>query len=176
MSKSLWIRLVLPLVFVSGLTFLISIQWPTQGLFMNLATEVIGILITVLYVDWVLRYHEKQRWQSTDLIITNRLQILLNATISSIRSGLGFGPDIFGEGLMTSKRRDEVHKELIRIAERVIYPSVYQRVCALDSKAWELLANQVANAHNGILTFFHTFQARMEPNQLSILLAGSFVA
>ncbi len=170
MTKSLWSRLVLPLVLLFGFALLVNEVWSAGGFFLNLATEVIGILITVSYVEWILKRHERQRWHSTDARITNRLRILLNSTVSSIRNGLGFSPDILDERVLASNDLIAIHNEIIRVAEHVVSPVVYQRVRALDPKGWKSLAAQITNAHNGTLMFFNAFQARMNPDQISNLL------
>lgn len=170
MTKGFWGRLVLPLAFLFGLSLLIHREWPAEGFFLNLATEIVGILITISYVDWILKQHEKQRWQSTDKRIANRLRILLNATVSGIRDGLGFDPDIIDERVLMSQNPIAIHNESIRVAEHVISPVVYQRVRALDPRGWKSLATHITNAHNGTLAFLSAFQARLSPEQISDLL------
>lgn len=170
MTKNFWSCLVLPLVLLFSVSLSIHTAWPADGFFLNLATEIVGIIITISYVAWILKQHEKQRWLSTDTRIANRLRILLNATVSSIRAGLDFGPDIQDEGVLASKSLIAIHNEIIRIAEHVISPVVYQRVQTLDSRGWKSLATHVANSHNGTLTFLNAFQARLSPEQTSNLL------
>ena len=170
MTKSFWSRLVLPLTFLLILSLLIHMNWPAGGFFLNLATEIIGILITIGYVDWILKQHEKQRWLSTDMRIVYRLKILLNATVSGIRHGLGLSPDILDERIIASGNLNAIHNEIVRIADHVISPIVHQRVQALDPRGWKSLATHIANAHNGILVFLNAFQGRLSPDQVSNLL------
>jgi hypothetical protein len=80
--KQLMIGLVLPLVVVFGLAIILHIKWPAGGFFLNLSTEIIGILITVCYVEWILRRHERQQWSRMDAKIADRLRILLNANVN----------------------------------------------------------------------------------------------
>lgn len=170
MARNFWSWLALPLVLLFGVVISIHTRWPADGFFLNLATEIIGILITIVYVDRIFKRHEMQRWLSTDTRIANRLRILLNAIVTGIRAGLGFGPEVLDEGCLVSKSPIAIHNEIIRIAEHVISPAVYHRVRALDSRGWKSLATQVANSHNGTLTFLNAFQARLSPEQTSDLL------
>jgi len=170
LTKYILYRLVLPLILLFGLCIYFNIIWPESGLFLNIASEVIGILITILYINWILKQHEVQRWNSTDIRIANRLRILLNATISSIRNGLGLSYDILDECTLKSNDLIVVHNELIRVAEHVISPVTYQQVCILDTKGWKSLATQITNAHNGILMFLNAFQVRLDPQQIANLL------
>lgn len=170
MGKELWTHLTLPLVGLFGVAIFMHTRWEADGFFLNLATELVGILITIGYVDWILRHHEKQRWFSADARIANRLRILLNATISGIRNGLGFGPEVLDQEVMTTSDPIVMHKEIIRVAEHVIAPTAQQRVRALDQNGWKSLATQVQHAHNGVMTFLNMFQSRLNPEQITYLL------
>lgn len=162
--------LILPLVFVVGAAVAAHRYLNADGFFLNLATEVVGILITLCYVEWMLDQHEKTRWKSTDERIASRLQVLLNATISGLRSGLGFGPEILSQDIAATCDPYMVHKELVRVAEHVLAPEARSRVLALDRKGWSALAQHLRNAHNGIAAFLSAFQSRLTPDQISTLL------
>ncbi len=162
--------LIGPLVLLFGVAVAIHIYWKADGFFLNLATEVVGILITLCYVEWMLEQHEKNRWKSTDERIASRLRVLLNATISGVRSGLGFGPEILGQDIAATCDPYVVHKELVRVAECVLAPGALSRVLALDRKGWSSLAQHLRNAHNGIAAFLSAFQSRLNPDQISTLL------
>lgn len=170
MKRYLLYRLVLPLIVLFGICILLSLRWPEVGLFVNIASELIGILITILYVDWILKQHELQRWNTTDIRIANRLRILLNTTVSSIRSGLGLSYNVVNELALRSNDLITIHNELMRVAEHAISPVIYQQVCTLDRNGWKLLTTQIANAHNGALAFFNAFQSRLDPQQITRLL------
>jgi hypothetical protein len=57
-------RLVLPLSILTILFFILAYVIPWQGLFINLSTTLLGILITVFYVDIVLSEHDKRRMRN----------------------------------------------------------------------------------------------------------------
>lgn len=171
MSPTLLKRLVFPLLVLFSLAIVVHVYWiKADGFFLNLATELIGILITICYVDWILREHEQQRWLSTDSRIANRLQILLNATISGLRRGLGFGTDVLNEQTIYSLDEYAMHKDVMRVGEHIIKPSAQSRVKALDKIGWVKLAEQIQNSHNGVQSFLNAFQNRLTPNQISDLL------
>jgi len=55
----LWKRLIIPLVFLT-ITFPgLALLLPWQGFFVNLTATFVGILTTLLYVDFILKQHEK---------------------------------------------------------------------------------------------------------------------
>lgn len=169
-NAKLWPHLVLPLLVTSGVSIAIHRHWPVDGFFLNLATALLGILITIWYVDWILRRHERLRWLPADKRIADRLRILLNATISGLRSGLGFGTDVLNLDLVSSSNTLAMHKDVMRIAEHVIAPAALSRISAIDQAGWSSLARHVQNSHNGTLAFLNAFQVRLDPVQISDLL------
>jgi hypothetical protein len=169
MTKRFWVCLVLPLVFLAGIFLLVNKFYPAGGLFINLFTETVGILITVCFVNWMLKQHEKHGWLAVDVRIGNRLRILLNSVVAGIKDGLGFSPAILDKRFLLSQNMIEMHNEIIRISEQVISPAVFQRIQALDSNGWKSLATHLKNSHNGTLVFLNAFQSRLGPDQISTL-------
>ena len=100
MTKSLWTRLALPLALLSAASLVLHRWWDYDGFLVNLATGLLSIIVTVSYVDWILRKHESHRWSGTDIRISQRLEVFVNALISGIRSGLRFSPDIMDESVL----------------------------------------------------------------------------
>ena len=85
MSRHLWFRLVLPLIILSGSSLAIHGCWEAGGFFINLSTELLGIVLTVAYVDWVLKTHRSAQWAGAESRIGDRLEVLVNGIISSVR-------------------------------------------------------------------------------------------
>ena len=115
-------------------------QWEANGFFINLATEVIGIILTISYVNWVLQTHEKKKWKTTDERIANRLLILLNGIVSGIRSGLGISPDVIDERVIATGDNASINKEVMRVAREIIVPVVYLQVRKFKQEEWRNLA------------------------------------
>ncbi len=59
--KAKLVYLWLPLGAIVGLALLIHHQYPSEQFFLNLSTELIGILVTVLYIDWLIERDRKRR-------------------------------------------------------------------------------------------------------------------
>jgi hypothetical protein len=144
--------------------------WQAGGFFLNLASGVVCMLITICYVDWIMRQYQRQRWLPTDERIVDRLRILLNATISGLRDALGFGIDILDGRVGPTLDRYAIHKDVMRVGEHVIAPSALSRVQALDQSGWTKLARLIQHSHNGVLMFLNVFQTRLTPDQMSDLL------
>ena len=163
-------RLVLPLVGTFALAMVFHSFWRADGFFLSLATNIVGILITICYVDWILRQHEREKWRATDTRIANRLRILLNAIVSCIRLGLGYGPEVFHDRVIASLDFIATHKEVIRVGEHVIAPSVHHRIRSLDADGWKSLARQIEHAHHSTLALLNAFQGGLSPEQIGHLL------
>ena len=58
MNRHLVTQLVLPLVAATALAVLVHLWWSADGFFLNLAAGFVGSLVTVGYIDWILRRHE----------------------------------------------------------------------------------------------------------------------
>jgi len=170
MNKRLLLPLLLPLSLVFLLAIFANIIWDTDGFFINLATEVIGILITVGYVDWILRRHEDQKWLSTDARISERLKVILNSTVTTIRVGLGVSHDIFDERVMRKADSNLMHGEVIRVAEHVLIPMLPQRIRSLDQNGWKILARNLQLMNAATMEFINNFRARLSPTQMNLLL------
>jgi len=162
-------RLVLPLLFLFCVMITVNVFWEAGGFFINLSSELLGMLIMLIYIDWILRQHEKQRWLPIDKRITSRLQILLNKTISGLRDCLGFG-DVFDKSIGVSFDVYTIHKDMMHVGEDVIAPAALSRVQALNQSEWAKLARHIQDLHNDFLTFLNIFQTRLTPDQISDIL------
>ncbi len=58
MEKALIKRLVLPLTTLFVLALAIHARWDWDGFLLSLAVQLLGILLTVAYVDYILRVHD----------------------------------------------------------------------------------------------------------------------
>lgn len=170
MKGGLWLRLVLPLVLLSAASLAVHAWWPAEGFFVNLATELLGIVITVAYVDWILTRNEAERWRGTDTRIQERLMIFSNALISGIRAGLGFGPDVLSETVMLSGNPDLMHREVLRVAVHVLEPSARSRLDRLDQPGWKQLAAHIQATWGEAERLIEGFGSRLGPRQMELML------
>ena len=170
MTKSLWSKLVLPLVLVAAGLLALHYRWDSDGLLINLTTEVLGIVVTVAYVDWIIRRHESNRWQGTNTRIAGRLKVYVNAVISGIRTGLGFGPDVMDQAEIMSGDTERAHLEVLRVAEHVIAPASRAQLAGLDEEGWRRLANHLQSMWAEAERLLDKFPQRLEPRQVELLL------
>lgn len=169
-NRGLWLKLILPLTLLSGAALAVHHWWDYDSALVNLGTGLVVVMVTVLYVDWVIRRHEAERWSGTDARVTQRIEVFENALISSVRRGLGFSPDILNLDYPRTIDPEQVHQEILRIAEHVLAPAARARVADLDETGWKLLMTSLqsicAEAERILDRFYH----RLRPRQVEILL------
>jgi hypothetical protein len=68
-DRKLFVRLILPLVAIALIGIILI--WPPNlvDLINNLVVEILGILITILFVDWIIKNREKEKWEKVDVLV-----------------------------------------------------------------------------------------------------------
>lgn len=163
-------HLIIPLATASLLMFVLHWTLAWDGAFLSLGSNLITILISILYVDAVLRRANAAKQAPADHRIRRRLQVLVNAGISSCRGAFGYGPDVLSFDPSKIMDPDDVHKDLIRVAEHVIEPSASSRIRDMDRKSWRILSQNVSALSTQIDTTLAAYGARLEPNVIAALL------
>src|SRR5690349_18430866 len=91
MKDNLLVVLAAPLsigsLFLVGISF--SVKEPLRSLFINLAAGLLGSMVTVFYVETVIRRNEKNKWAKVYKHVGRQVNFLANATTSSVRGALG---------------------------------------------------------------------------------------
>ena len=170
-SNLLLTRLVLPLSAVTLISLGVHCLWAADGLFIYIATEMLGIVITVAYVDWVLKNQEKVRWKAASSKISKRLLILSNAAVSGLRTSLGFGLEFLDRSVLAQGDFKAANIEVMRVGTQVISPAVEARLKTLDQTGWEALTRHLAETWREIDRTISQFGGRLEPNMLEELLS-----
>src|SRR2546422_223879 len=86
--------LVFPLCAAAFVSMLASL-WvpdPWKSLLVNLAATFLGSIVTVFFVEAILRRGEEQRWKRFKGHVGKQVTILANATASSVRNALAIPP------------------------------------------------------------------------------------
>ena len=70
-----WLLLILVMFFLASLVvyFKISSSPRIEDLFINLSATILGILITLFFVDRIINYSERREWKEFELIITSQI-------------------------------------------------------------------------------------------------------
>lgn len=143
MQAALFVRLVLPLVAVAALAIVAHDQAPADGLFLDVAIAAMSTLITVAYVDWIVRHHDEVRWPGTDQSMSTRLQSLASSTVTGIRVAFGFSAEVFDQPLMETTRPEAIRGEVMRVALHIVVPATEERIGRLDAAGWTRLCHHL---------------------------------
>jgi len=142
-SRFLRWRLVYPISAAALLSFSLAIFRSAGGLFINLGMTFLGILVTVAYVDLVLREHQARQWAETLDRINKRLDNLATVASAQFRVAFGLTPDVCDEVAMQSSDDRLRRTEVARVAEQVLRPIAAQRVAAINREGWRNLNRQL---------------------------------
>src|SRR5882762_3485116 len=70
-----------------GISFCVKEPW--RGLSINLAAGLLGSMITVFYVEIVIKRNERIKWTKVRKHVGRQVNFLANATTSSVRQAFG---------------------------------------------------------------------------------------
>ncbi len=170
MNRRLLAQLVLPLLGAMALSVLVHLRWPADGFFLNLAAGFVGSLVTVGYIDWVLRKHESERWKDADSRINARLSKLASATITGVRTSFSFGTEIFDRMALATGNPEVMRKEVLRIATHVLSPAAEAKIKALSQVQWKSFASHLYQASIECGVILDRFGHRLDPKIISAVL------
>ena len=170
MHRDLLIRLILPLLALIAISVFIHLRLEADGFFLNLTTELIGIAITISYVDWVIRRHEKIQWKAAHLRIADRLQRFLNKMVTGLRSALGYGIDILDERVMQTKDPMLWDIEIMRVATEILGPTVRNKLDNFNSNDWKKLTSHLVATLEESYKILSLFENKLNPEQYTILI------
>ena len=166
----LGIRLFLPISLAAASSLVIGYFVPWQGLFINLAATFIGILITVFYIDLILRRHEETRWSKVKVRAHERIERMANLSISAFRSAYDLGTDIFGDAFLETGDRTEIRSMVAHAAENILIPMTPTRLNDVNQAEWKRVVqilNVVVQTGDELLKLFGD---RIEPEIFSLMV------
>lgn len=170
MDKSFVTRLLVPLLglFMASVGLHIWLNW--DGFFLNLATEIIGILTTVAYVDHVLRRYESKRWHKVEAKVKFRLQVFVIETIAACRVSFRYGLDIFDRTKLDSTDIGMVRAEMVRVAREILEPMAPSRIESLDVEGWRMLDMHIRSIWDSTEKMLLIFGDKLAPTQYALIL------
>jgi hypothetical protein len=136
--------LILPLGAAAIVSMLLSLAVPEpwRSLLVNLAATFLGSIITVFFVDAILRRDEEQRWKKFQGHAGKQISILAIATASSVRSALALPPPERATKVPSSA---EIRQMIIALIEEdllLVLPTMEQ----MDQNHWRIFARNLQGA------------------------------
>lgn len=173
MAKSLWIRLVLPLGILSIATLLLSIYFQKpfdfSSLLINLSTDFFMIIVTVLYVDWVIRSSEEKQWESVQMQITSRIRAWIVDCVAFLFSPIGLFESITGEPPpSTAELQAQVWTDTAR---RLVEDRHFEnKVKEISDEDWDQLIKNLQDVRKEAFRLLDVFGSKISPMQISYIM------
>lgn len=168
-NSSVILRLVLPLGLLSILFLVIASPDSPADLALNLATDLLTIIVTVLYVDWVVKEHEHAAWKGVEKYIAAEAGRAAHSFISDMAVGLDLEGQLFPSPAPSNAV--EIQQNVLRNAAALDRFAIEDALARLDKIHWALLMQKVSSRRADTAPLVSQFGARMAPNQLAAILA-----
>ncbi|MBN1147358.1 MAG: hypothetical protein JXA78_08880 [Anaerolineales bacterium] len=167
MTADLFRKLVLPLSVATVVSLVMAYFFPLQGLFVNLATTFIGILLTVFYVDWILREHEEKRWANVQYRVNDEITKFANLAISEFRTAFHFTTEILDFSTFDSDNPNLIRAEIARIADNILIPAVSAKIVEMDQGDWRSLSANLSSVIQAADRLITLYGERINPDIFS---------
>lgn len=170
-TRFLVICLLLPLALLALLAMWSSYHFnePWRGLLVNLAAAFVGSILTVFFVDSVIRRQERQRWAAVQSRISRRLFRLANVAISSVRTALEIPIDLDQIDPTLPGAQFAVRDRIIELGENVL-PPLLPGISKIDQKHWKTLSQNMQNVSSYVDRILSTFGRGLNPIVTQLIL------
>lgn len=164
-------RVILPLLIMFGISLAMrSAEKGWGDFFTNLSTEILGIFITVVYIDWIIAKNQKSQWEEAEAKIAIRLRMFIDSSITSLRHCLGYSIDILDESKMGDSNPETMHQELVRVADQILIPTASAKIKAFDHTKWQTLMERLKQIFDESDKIVITFGDKLMASQYSVIL------
>ena len=163
-------RLVIPLLIVLLISLVSHFVISNDSFFINLTTELIGIIITIVYVDWIIKSNEKQLWEDAERRISSRIRLFINLSITNTRVSLGYKTDIFDYDKLSMNNVKVMNLELLRITKEVLEPTLKTRINSFNPDDWLLFSNNIHIIRQEAEKLLSIFGGKLSPKQFTLLI------
>jgi hypothetical protein len=171
-NKTLLTRLTLPLLVLTGIALWLSRPFTWADIFLNLATDFITIIITVWYVNWVIRQQESTQWQEAEELIAAEAGRVGHGFINDVAESLKM-LDQIGPSKDTPlhlRKLHDVQSEIITNVRRLDRDTIIERLDGLNPAQWQNFAARFRARSTEIGIFLSQFGSRLDPERLETLL------
>lgn len=169
-SGYLFRKLYLPISLAFLATLISGLVFPWKGVLVNFAAAFLGILVTVGYVDFVLREHEKGRWQATRERIYGLIENIATMAATQFRIAYGIGPHVYTEDLAILRDPKKRREQTIRITEQHRVEFTHDVLPTLGTERWKNLTRQMAITWQGADRILEVHGGKLEPELYSMIM------
>lgn len=163
--------LVLPLTLGAAVLMAASycVPEPWRSLFVNLAAGLAGSVITVFYIEKIIRRNEQYEWTRVKEHVGRQVNILANATTSSVRLALRIDvpmPSNVAEAISDPRHLRTMMLELI---ERQLLPGI-SGLSQMNQDAWRIFANNMIGCVKDAERILSLFSRSLDPTIMGLIL------
>lgn len=170
--RYLLLVLLLPLLLGSTILFLISFHAvdPWRSLFVNLAAGLLGSMITVFYIDTIIRRNKKAELVKVLNHVGRQVNILANGTTASVRLALGLRlPRLSEAELQAFQDPGSMRMMILGVIENQLLPRI-SRLREMNQRDWKTFANNMANSVQDAERLLSLFSRNLDPEIMSLIL------
>jgi hypothetical protein len=166
--RSLILRLVLPLTVISLLLLVLVRPISTHEVAVNLATDLVTIVVTVLYVDWVIRQYDEERWARAEAYIAGEAATVGNSFIRDVSGAIGIEDEIYERPFL--KDITQMQKSIIQRVSNLDRFVIEDALARFQKKQWQSLMAIVEARMNDAGPVISQFGPRLDADELASLL------
>lgn len=142
--KYLLVKLIIPFLALTFLCIIFIFQFPCwRDVWVNLFTSFLSILLTICFIDVIHRRWEKDRWEGVDKLIHTYIDTYLTVSINQFRTAFKISAKVIDQSAIDFKKSSSIRKEMVRVAETYISPSVDSGVSNMTTTDWNPLIRQL---------------------------------
>lgn len=167
------------LVSVVAVSFVLRFFLTCDDLLINLATEVIGIIVTVFIVELIINHNEKRRWKVVYKRLETHMYLFFNIYITGIRNALGIQLDLYPfmrNSNLKPSSTEEISRKYLKKFREEYEDKLYQALNEASEATWENFITTIIDLHNATISFQSMYNSIIDPDEINTvgLLNDSF--
>lgn len=158
-----------------GLTSIALFVWsfwlaePWRSLLINLTAGLVGSIVTVFFVEKVIRWKEREEWTKVLGHVGKQVNILANGTCSSVRLGLGVALPRPDNEFEVVHNPHLMRAMMINLIENDLLPRISQ-LAEMDPKAWKTFAMNMQGSVGDAERIMTLFSRNLDPVIMELIL------
>ena len=164
--------LVIPLTMVAAAALMLAVHFsgePWRSLLVNLAAGLLGSIITVFYVEKIIRRNDQYEWTKVLSHVGRQVNILANGTTASLRLALGLQMPPSSEDLEVLNDPRRMRTMVISIIENRLLPNISQ-VTEMNQSDWRTFANNMQGSLSDAERILSLFSKSLDPAIMGLVL------
>lgn len=168
------IILISPLLISILLFMTINHYRSYNGLWLNLATEFAGIVVTIIYIEYVIDRNNQKKWKPINENIQEMVLFYTNSLLTSLRSAQGHSEYQFQEDSDAVKNKQKSNLEstqgIIEYYKKIVLPNQEYAFLNLNENEWNTLISDWDEVRSESLNCQKMYNAVLDSKHIEILM------